>query len=598
MDAWRQKTSVVSKLRINGGGSDALATRLHFERLFGADDFLPTSLPATAIVCIKHLRDPAPRSLRLNRFDAARTNAWRNSVAREIEMLYGRAFRPIREAVPAQAESVVFADKTELLACLASDWCDQFLSERWWWRGLFPDLQPAHAVAKAWLDAAEFAPAALQLLARQKKAAKFAARLQPHEAAELLRRIVRVFNLDKLQAALFEPLEKETPETLPNEKPSAEQFRQAKNYFAAALSSAPLGSDAETETLSFERQALLAVSLTLARSPSVARSTEFSRELKIFRAGFETRKIYRGKISKQTPTPRQQKKKSAFLREETIAAKPPVEMREFFEDFSGEQKKSSTAVVSPEKPKRKSPKKARSDSEKIIFEAEPEKQFETPPRKKTSGPRSEIKFERPKHEKEFEHPQSKSKLKPRKKETKPDRFEKAIETFAEIGEETGIVVETNYGGVFYLLNLALYLKLYRDFTEAPEPEIDLNIWDFVALLGRDFVGRRIEKDPIWKLLADLAGRENEKRKRRPAENWLKDLFEDTRARLFRALNCRTREEINALLLERKATVSVTATHLEVAFNLADIAFEVRLSGLDSDPGWIPAAGKFVYFHFV
>ena len=63
-----------------------------------------------------------------------------------------------------------------------------------------------------------------------------------------------------------------------------------------------------------------------------------------------------------------------------------------------------------------------------------------------------------------------------------------------------IIVRTNFGGVFYLLNLGLYLKLYRDFSEPLGDEIDLNIWDFVALLSREFLGEKIEKDPVWKLL--------------------------------------------------------------------------------------------------
>jgi hypothetical protein len=69
-------------------------------------------------------------------------------------------------------------------------------------------------------------------------------------------------------------------------------------------------------------------------------------------------------------------------------------------------------------------------------------------------------------------------------------------------------------------------------------------------------------------------------------------------RLLQALNLETREQINAILFERKATVAVTATNLDVTFSLADLPFEIRLSGLDRDPGWIPAAGKFVRFHFI
>jgi hypothetical protein len=42
---------------------------------------------------------------------------------------------------------------------------------------------------------------------------------------------------------------------------------------------------------------------------------------------------------------------------------------------------------------------------------------------------------------------------------------------------------------------------------------------------------------------------------------------------------------------------VTATHVDVLFQLAGLPVEVRLSGLDRDPGWVPAAGRFVAFRY-
>jgi hypothetical protein len=36
--------------------------------------------------------------------------------------------------------------------------------------------------------------------------------------------------------------------------------------------------------------------------------------------------------------------------------------------------------------------------------------------------------------------------------------------------------------------------------------LSLPIWDFVALLGRELIGERLTRDPVWPLLARLAGR--------------------------------------------------------------------------------------------
>jgi hypothetical protein len=42
---------------------------------------------------------------------------------------------------------------------------------------------------------------------------------------------------------------------------------------------------------------------------------------------------------------------------------------------------------------------------------------------------------------------------------------------------------------------------------------------------------------------------------------------------------------------------VTATRVDVVFELKRLPLEVRMAGLDRDPGWVPAAGRFVAFHF-
>ena len=243
-----------------------------------------------------------------------------------------------------------------------------------------------------------------------------------------------------------------------------------------------------------------------------------------------------------------------------------------------------------------------------------------------------------------------------------------------------VVIRSRYGGVFYLLNLGLYLGLYRDFSASSGEEIDLNIWDFVALLSYEFLGEDFKEDAAWNMLAQLAGRGDEKDfghdfsapdewrvspewlktfptnkkwfwsksedrlivrhsenfcvidvpsdgsenqlenelkiyseyfseieevtaeeylpKLNAAQRWLKYLFEFAECRLLQALNLESRNDLNKVLFEKDATVAVSATHFEATFSLAELPLEVRFSGLDRNPGWIPAAGKYVEFHFV
>jgi hypothetical protein len=685
MDVWQQKSSVVSKLRVKGARLDTVAARLHFERLFGADNFLPAGLPPKAIVCIKNLRDPSPRTLRLNHFDLTASDAWRNSVAREIEKLYRRAFRPIREIVPAQAESVVFADNSELLASLASDWCEGLLAENWWWRSLFPNLHLTETIARIWLDAAEFAPSALQVLAKKGKAVKFAVKLQPDEASGLLRQIITVFGLGGLKKALFEPIEKKEKIAVSSAETTIEK-KSEDFFFVSSQKTAPwfeVVPETQDSSLNFQKQSLLGIGLLLARAPRLARSSEFALQIKIFRDEFEAAQTAQSKIKITKTLEKAEKRQKRIQKTSSLEEKPkPLKKLPETEIKTGK---------SPEKRAIKSFADSRDAGEKISESSDSSSKPETEnlfPTEKVKEKTKKPVFDDSPSGKKSERGENKTKAKsyqPEKRKApqnvSPETAEKAEnEFFKETENDFEFVVETRFGGVFYLLNLGLYLNLYRDFTESGEAEIDLNVWDFVAFLSIEFTRGKIKGDAVWKLLEWLAGRENDEDLghdfnapdawrispgwlktfqtnqkwlwlntgerlvvRHPSGfniidvhlpddaqtqleneleiygkdfselsdsnlkdfpedfssgNWLKNLIEYVRVRLLQALNLETDEQINQILFERRAKVAVTATHLDVTFRLADLPLEVRLSGLDRNPSWIPAVGKFVNFHFI
>jgi hypothetical protein len=51
------------------------------------------------------------------------------------------------------------------------------------------------------------------------------------------------------------------------------------------------------------------------------------------------------------------------------------------------------------------------------------------------------------------------------------------------------------------------------------------------------------------------------------------------------------------LCNHHARVTVTPTHLDVFFKLSELPIAIRLSGLDRNPGWVPAAGRYIMLHF-
>jgi hypothetical protein len=76
---------------------------------------------------------------------------------------------------------------------------------------------------------------------------------------------------------------------------------------------------------------------------------------------------------------------------------------------------------------------------------------------------------------------------------------------AEVDAPFSRPIDTELGGVFYLLNLVLFLGLYGDFTQPRTPGIALDPWDLLTLLGAALLGER-PPDPLWAALAELAGR--------------------------------------------------------------------------------------------
>jgi len=244
------------------------------------------------------------------------------------------------------------------------------------------------------------------------------------------------------------------------------------------------------------------------------------------------------------------------------------------------------------------------------------------------------------------------------------------------------LTETAFGGVFYLINLGLYLGLYGDFTTPEERGLALSPWDFVALLGRALAGPAIEADPVWPLLARLAGRtagqppgdgfdppdqwrlpgtwltemgetdggdpepwiwnvtEGRLRVvhpagfpvldipadadpddqvwrevpwpdatllrgplppspafRTPIDRWLGWFVPYAQARLRHALGNPAPGTEADRLCRHRARVLVAGDCVDIVLVLAELPIEIRLAGLDRDPGWVPAAGRFIAFHF-
>jgi hypothetical protein len=85
-------------------------------------------------------------------------------------------------------------------------------------------------------------------------------------------------------------------------------------------------------------------------------------------------------------------------------------------------------------------------------------------------------------------------------------------------------------------------------------------------------------------------------KGRGQRRWIDWVFPYLAYRLHQALGTRTRAEL-ARLLFHPGTLALSPGRLDVHLSLERLPIEIRLAGLDRNPGFIPAAGRIVEFHY-
>ena len=534
-------------------------------------------------------------------------------------------------------------------------------------------MAQARNVAALWLAEIEYAPGAVRHLAARGQAVRFAAQLRDDQARNLWQSVARRFALPQVLAQCAEPGAAPRTETAP---------MQAVKPFAPWQSRLP---DSQATALTTEQQTFLGMVLTLLADPIKARSRAFAVQAGAWRKAAAKTAPESFSVSEPSELPPRRTPEAAASRSPSQATD---EFTEHLPDVSVEQVEGVTKA----QPKATRPARF---VEMSSPDAAPDVAGETnaKPPKQNLVFATETRAAKPAPDAEPTKPRTKRRMQQlsfhkETQQSKPARARArapapaetvAPETATDWLPETSLATEC--GGVFYLLNLALYLELYGDFTKPLEPGLALDMWDFVALLGRRLLGAKLENDAVWPLLAELAGREtgvasgagfasptewrlpaqwlkpwrtreawqwqadarrlriwhpagflvaDVKRrgdaeqqlaaelarfgdfrpaavtklnslprttKLRPLERWLGWLWPYVEARLRFALGLEAGEDLAAELCLQPARVLVTTTHLDVIFSLAGLSYAVRLSGLDRDPGWIPAAGKYVKFHY-
>jgi hypothetical protein len=667
--------TLIGTVRVFTQPCDELRLRLNLTAALSELRLPPTTLPPQSILLVRRLVDSHPRYLNLGARDFAASSAWCQALNDQLDNFARRAHRLAAGAAPLDAEAVLFADKAEMLACLARDWLSGSLWTRWWWKSLLRTGYTSAGVKQLWRDHPQYVPAALDQLERQDKAASFVSALTDSECHEILRQVLSVFAMRETVSVC------ETPIVI-GVKTDGEVVSYSPSRVTAGVSMPELApgpwvpwcSETTSPDLSPEQQRFRGIALMIQGAPAQARSRTFAQALERWQEAVARRvhderdgvktiafapveehveshpesSIDPGIVSTIQPAQHTARKHKEVADAQPAAIHDAEARQSQIESWHEE---SSVTVAASDLP---------------LYDS-----VETEVRLPISDPVPGI-------TEALEGEPEVSDL------TQPDLVTSVSDD--DRVEVTSVEIETQLGGLFYLINLALYLNLYGDFTMPAAPGIELNIWDFVALVGAELARDAPEEDPIWSLLADLAGRDQEEppgssfapddewrlppewlsifiddrpwrwsagRERLrvlhpegfvildlpPAKDareqlqseikrydvsesslsrggvpklsplrtkvtaspkvrrWLSLLMPYVHARLSLALGLKSQKEIATALCQRYARVRATDTHIDVFFTLADLPLEIRFAGLDRDPGWVPAAGRFITFHF-
>jgi hypothetical protein len=502
-------TTSLHRVTVRTSEPDTLAVRTRFERAVSLGDLHPARLPRFAILCVRSLRDCSRRLSFRATPDFAALNRWRQTTVAALDTLVRGAARPSQGPVPATAEAVLFADETELLACLALDWCRGRFAEHWWWRGLFAK-RPCPSWTAVWLEKPEFIPAAVELLAEQREVDSLARNVTSAETRQLfaavierfgLREIAGVLSRTKVESAVETRLAQEiTPPSGDGEL--LDRVLASRQIPVLAMPIRPPWQRwvAETELppdLGVDEQTWLGIALVLQRAPRWARSAEFAEAIGQWiiasaRSSEARLPALRGIIARpplaktrDTPTSTTTVRETSHCDRDAKGPAVSLSTRPSEETFAPREVRSVAGPPAMATPSAEALEQA-GDSDVPInrIDAEPLSPAIAPRNTQPSSP-----------------------LTPR------DEFLTATHPLSSLGEPFSRPsqsrereIETNFGGVFYLLTASLQLGLYGDFTTPMQPGLALSVWDFLALTGRELAGPEFAGDPLWQLLAESDGR--------------------------------------------------------------------------------------------
>ena len=621
--------ATLRSVRMHGASGDPLSARQQLERALADVEWSPPGLPPRALLFVRRLVADGRSGLRAQ----SEGGSFGRGVSAALRGHVASARRPWLHDDAAQADAVLFLDEAELLACLWRDWVRGALSQRWWWRSVLAGQGPvAWLRLKAWPHAERLVPA-LALLAARGDAVSCMARMEERDAERALQAVQSTYGLVHLSARVGEASDKDA-EASALVAQDARANEIGTPPMAAQRRLLSLVPELDSLTLAPAQRRLLAVALGITRGPAWARTSVFAAAvLRLEWTPPVVDHVMPARSKRVATTSGEHALRVGATQNDDVDALP----------------------LSPPRATTQTPGCTTTDDGVVATDAGGGAPVDEQ-RQRESTPLVDV-----------------------LPETQPPALPTVAAPRAITwpqADVTSSTLHTRYGGLFYLLNAALALRVYGDFTMPRHPDLALSPWDLLAWTGRAWFGDGFEHDPLWPLLARLSGRppaqapgrfdappdwridpvwlapwgaaecllvhatRQRLRVLHPQGFALFDVRRDTAltplrqarslcgdevlrrtqppchhvprradarwlhhwrmyldARLRHTLNTDTDTDVPALLCRHDAEIRVNASHVDVHLALADLPLALRCAGLDRDPGWIPAAGRSLSFHF-
>lgn len=630
------QAAALRKLRLHSAGGDSLRARLNLETALNGVDWAPPGLSPQAVLLVRRLvLSPSPAS------------ALAPQVSRLLQASASAARRPWLQADAAAADAVLFLDEAELAACLVSDALQGCVSAHWWWRAVLANRSAQDWLRTEVLARGQLIAPVLALLSGRGQAVAWAARWSDTEAQDGLAAMAWAHGWapagDANAAAPLPQLAREADVRNSTAHGSTPADRARLSTAVPELHQAA--------TLRTPAAQLLAAALMLSRDAAWLKSAPGTAAWMAWVAEHQKARL---EPSPQLPVPSDPG--------DVVIAAPPRPAQDS-QAVAAHQSNNARPVIAAET----SGRTRTTDLHLTDKHATPSPRHPPPPpgepthRQSASTPSAR-------------KPSVRSVALPTPRvdtAAQPlpsfDMSKRHVDTFplqathpsqADLPSCEASLCSP-HAGLFYLLNIALALKLYGDFTMPRAPGLALSPWDLLALAGRHWFGADFERDPLWPLLAELAGRSATQRpgrgfvppnpKGRPGEwhidpdwlapwgsdpalrwrrtahrvqarhpagfvvcdiargvapatggasaRWLRHLLGYVCARTALALGCDHPANVPRLLCCHTGEVQVSAVAVDVLLSLETLPLPLRIAGLDRNPGWIPAAGRSIQFHF-